>query len=92
MKKSKMKNNELKKDSQSKKTTKNDICNEKKATVTFGLGATLNAGDYETVRVNFSLSLDCAIDEVQKTIKKVKSEVKKQMQLEINEIKGLLKK
>lgn len=70
---------------------KNNSIKEEKAVVTFGLGATLNAGDYESVKVNFSLSMECPISEVQKTIKKVKSEVKKQMQIEIGEVKGLLK-
>lgn len=63
---------------------------EEKAVVTFGLGATLNAGDYESVKIHFSLSMECPLSEVQKTIKKVKSEVKKQMQIEISEAKGLL--
>lgn len=66
--------------------------NEEKAIVSFGLGATLNAGDFESVKVNFSLSMECPINEIQATIKKVKTEVKKQIKLEINEVKGILKR
>lgn len=63
-----------------------------KAVVTYGLGATLNAGDFESVKVNFSLSYECPIDEVQKTIKKIKEEVKKQMKAEVAELKEIIKR
>lgn len=64
---------------------------EEKAVVTFGLGATLNAGDFESVRINFSLSLECPKSKIQDTIKKVKSEVKKQMKMEIENAREMLK-
>lgn len=75
-----------------KNLKKENNIKENKAIVTFGLGATINAGDFESVKVNFSLSLECPSTEIQKTIKKVKAEVKKQMKLEISEIKGIINK
>lgn len=76
----------------SQKKGKTNINNNNfKASVTYGLGATLNAGDYESVRVNFSMSLECPINEIDKTIKKVKQKVQAQMRQEIANLKELIK-
>lgn len=70
--------------------TKKAQVEDKKAVVTYGLGVTLNAGNFESVKINFSLSLECYESELNKTIDTVKEKVQKQIKEEILKTKKLI--
>jgi len=51
--------------------------------VTYELGTTLNAGNYESLRVNFGMTIQTDKKNKAKAIKALKAEVTKEMEAEV---------
>ena len=64
------------------------LCNEP-IYVHFELGGTINAGNYESLKVTFGLTVPTSPKEKDATIKQVKKEVIAQMEQEIKRLRGL---
>lgn len=57
--------------------------------VSYELGATINAGNYESLRVNFGMSIQTDKKNKVKAIKTLKDEVIKEMQAEVLRLRSI---
>lgn len=74
-----------------KKGINPQIFDDEPAFVNFGLGATINTGNYESVKVDVRITIPCLPKDINKIYKFLADDVKKKMKVEIKNIRDAVK-